>query len=131
MLKGVLPRLLLMSDDLLRAFLWDALAFEALLSVLQQAINAVLAWRDRSAACTSTRRSLASKHSLKRLIHSISRRLSLLRRPAPDLFPRLIYAGAVKRLLILKLPPYPVGVPCEYVTSYAHGATAWQAQPRQ
>jgi hypothetical protein len=35
--KGVLPRLLPMSDDLLRAFLWDALAFEASLSVLRQA----------------------------------------------------------------------------------------------
>jgi hypothetical protein len=74
--KGVLPRLLPMSDDLLRAFLWDALAFEASLSVLRQAINAVLAWHDR----LHLEPPLSGKRAYKRLIHSLSRFQGVQRR---------------------------------------------------
>ena len=45
--KGVLPDLIPMSDDLLLAFTWDALAFEASLPVLRQCVNAILAWHQR------------------------------------------------------------------------------------
>jgi hypothetical protein len=65
--KGVLPRLLPMSDDLLRAFLWDALAFEASLPDLRQAINAVLAWHERLRLDPP----LSGKRAYKRLIHSL------------------------------------------------------------
>ena len=33
-----------MADDMLRAFLWDCLAFEASVAVLQHAVNAVKGW---------------------------------------------------------------------------------------
>jgi hypothetical protein len=99
-LKGALPRLVPgpMSDDLLRAFLWDALAFEASLSVLRKTINAVLAWHDR----LRLEPPLSGKRVYKRLIHSLSRFQGVPRR---IFFP--IYAGAVKRLLSLKLPGNP------------------------
>ncbi len=63
--KGVLPQLLPMSNDLLRAFLWDALAFETSLAVLRQAINAIPeSWRRRGTnACISRHRSRASVHT--------------------------------------------------------------------
>jgi hypothetical protein len=96
--KGALPRLLPLSDDLLRAFLWDTLAFEALLSVLRQAINAVLTWHDR----LRLELPLSGKRAYKRLIHSLSRFQGVPRR---IFFP--IYAGAVKRLLSRKLPGHP------------------------
>jgi hypothetical protein len=67
--KGVLPRLLSMSSDLMRAFLWDALAFEASLSVLRQAINAVLAWHDR----LRLEPPRTGKRAYRRLINSLSR----------------------------------------------------------
>jgi hypothetical protein len=96
--KGVLPRLLPMSDDLLRAFLWDALAFQASLSVLQQAIKEVLAWHDR----LRLEPPLNGTRAYKRLIHSLSRFQGVQRR---IFLP--VYAGAVKRLMSLKLPGHP------------------------
>jgi hypothetical protein len=42
--KGVLPTLLPMSDDRVRAYIWDCLAFEASLSVLKQALDAIKCW---------------------------------------------------------------------------------------
>ena len=36
-----------MSDDLLRAYIWDSLAFETSLPVLKHAIGAVKAWHQR------------------------------------------------------------------------------------
>ena len=45
--KGCLPQLLPMSDDLLRAYIWDSLAFEASLPVLKHAIGAIKAWHQR------------------------------------------------------------------------------------
>jgi hypothetical protein len=45
--KGCLDRLLPMSDDLLRAYIWDSLAFEASLPVLKHAIGAIKAWHQR------------------------------------------------------------------------------------
>lgn len=96
--KGVLPDLLPMSDDLLRAFLWDALAFEASLPVLRQAINAILAWHER----LLLEPPLSGKRAYKRLVHSLSRFQGVPRRL---IFP--IYAGAVKRLLTQLPPAHP------------------------
>ena len=45
--KGVLPSLLPMSDESLRAFLWDCLACEASFSVLKHAVGAIKAWHCR------------------------------------------------------------------------------------
>ena len=42
--KGCLHQLLPMSDDLMRAYIWDSLAFETSHSVLKHAIGAVKAW---------------------------------------------------------------------------------------
>lgn len=96
--KGVLADLLPMSDELLRAFLWDALAFEATLSVLRQAVNAILAWHDRLDLVPPLR----GKRAYKRLMHSLARFQGVSRR---HVFP--IYAGAVKRLLTLPHPAHP------------------------
>ena len=41
--KGILPTLLPMSDDTMRAYLWDCLAFEASVPVLKHAIGAIKA----------------------------------------------------------------------------------------
>jgi hypothetical protein len=43
--KGCLSQLLPMTDDLLRAYLWDSLAFEASVSVLRHAVDAVKGWQ--------------------------------------------------------------------------------------
>jgi len=98
--KGILPDLLPMSDDLLRAFLWDALAFEATLPVLKHAVNAILAWHERLRLPPP----LAGKRAYQRLFHSLSR---FQGRPRRLIFP--IYAGAVRRLLGLRRPDHP---PC-------------------
>jgi len=45
--KGVLKDLLPMSTDALRAFIWDALAFESTISVLKHCVNAIKAWHRR------------------------------------------------------------------------------------
>ena len=45
--KGVLKDLLPMSEDMLRAFIWDSLAFHARLPVLKHHINAIKAWHRR------------------------------------------------------------------------------------
>ncbi len=42
--KGCLPQLLTMTDDLLRVFLWDCLAFGGSVLVLQHAVNAIKGW---------------------------------------------------------------------------------------
>ena len=85
--KGVLARLLPMSDDLLRAFLWDTLAFEATLPVLKHCINAILARHEQLALPAP----LAGRQDYKRIVHCLSRFQGKLRRL---IFP--IYAGAVK-----------------------------------
>ncbi len=36
-----------MSDELLLAFMWDALVFEALLPVLKHSVDAIKAWHKR------------------------------------------------------------------------------------
>ncbi len=45
--KCCLSQLLPMSDDLLRAYLWDSLAFKASVSVLKHAVDAVKGWHWR------------------------------------------------------------------------------------
>ncbi len=69
-----------------------------MLPVLRQAINAVLVWHDR----LHLEPQLSGKRAYKRLIHSLS---SFQGVPRRIYFP--IYAGAVKRLLSLKLPSHP------------------------
>jgi hypothetical protein len=81
----VLPLLLPMSNDLLLAFLWDAIAFEASLPVLRQAINTDLAWHDR----LRLELPLSGKRAYKRLIHSLLRCQGVPRR---NFFP-IIHAG--------------------------------------
>lgn len=88
-----------MSDDLLRAFLWDALAFEASLSVLRQAVNAVLAWHQRLRLVAP----LGGKRDYHRLTHSLARFQGAPRRM---IFP--IYAGAVRRLLRYQRPEHGI-----------------------
>ena len=117
--KGVLPSLLPMSDDLLRAFLWDALAFETSLPVLKHAVNAILAWHQRLRLPPP----LAGKRDYQRLFHSLSRFQGRSRR---IIFP--IYAGAVRRLLRFRLPAHPpcggVSGRCPVCTSFLH---AWRS----
>ena len=114
--KGVLPDLLPMSDDLLRAFLWDALAFEATLPVLKHCVNAILAWHAQLALPAP----LAGRRDYKRLVHCLSR---FQGRPRRIIFP--IYAGAVKRLLAYKVPDHPpcggVAGRCAVCVAFLHG----------
>ena len=51
--KGTLPQLLPMSDYLVRAFVWDALAFETTLPVLKHCLGAIKAWLRRGISCCS------------------------------------------------------------------------------
>jgi hypothetical protein len=95
--KGTLPDLLPMSDDMLRAFLWDALAFETSLSVLRHAVNAILAWHQRLRLPPP----LGGRGDYRRLLHSLSRFQGTPRRL---IFP--IYAGAVRRLLRYRRPEH-------------------------
>ena len=114
--KGVLPHLLPMSDDLLRAFLWDALAFEATLPVLKHCINAILAWH----SLLALQAPLAGRRDYKRLVHCLSR---FQGKPRRLIFP--IYAGAVKRLLAYRVPDHPAcgGVEglCAVCLAFLHG----------
>jgi hypothetical protein len=45
--KDILPRLLPMTDDLLRAYIWDSLAFGVTLPVLKHCVDAIKAWHGR------------------------------------------------------------------------------------
>ena len=114
--KGVLPHLLPMSDDLLRAFLWDALAFEATLPVLKHCINAILAWH----SLLALQAPLAGRRDYKRLVHCLSR---FQGKPRQLIFS--IYAGAVKRLLAYRVPDHPAcgGVEglCAVCLAFLHG----------
>ena len=98
--KDVLPLLLPMSDDFLRAYIWDCLAFGASLPVLKHAIDAIKAWHSRLGM-----RCPASGHGdYRRLTTSLSR---FQGQPQRIKFP--IHASVVRRLLLLPVPVHP---PC-------------------
>jgi hypothetical protein len=96
--KGILPTLLPMSDDTLRAFLWDCLAFEASISVLKHAVGAIKAWHCRLGMPIPAN----GPGDYRRLTASLARFQGVPRRL---IFP--IHAEAVRRLLLLPAPPAP------------------------
>ena len=98
--KGVLPTLLPMSDDVLRAFIWDALAFEASLPVLKHSVDAIKAWHKR----LSLQAPADGPGDYRRLTHSLSRF-----QPSSRCLKFPIHKGALKKLLLLPVPPHP---PC-------------------
>ena len=98
--KGCLPQLLPMADDTLRAFLWDCLAFEASVSVLQHAVDAVKGWHRR----LGMRVPLDGPGEYRSLMNSLRRF-----QPVPRILKFPIHKFAVWRLLTVSLPPHP---PC-------------------
>ena len=98
--KGCLPQLLPMTDDMLRAFLWDCLAFEASVSVLQHAVDAVKGWHRR----LGMRVPLDGPGEYRSLMNSLRRF-----QPVPRILKFPIHKFAVRRLLTVSLPPHP---PC-------------------
>jgi hypothetical protein len=96
--KDILPDLLPMSDEALRAYLWDCLAFEASFSVLKHAVGAIKAWHDRLGLPVPAN----GPGDYRRLTRSLARFQGTPRRL---IFP--IHAEAVRRLLLLPAPPHP------------------------
>ena len=96
--KGVLPGLLPMSDDLVRAFIWDCLAFEASTSVLKHALDAIKAWHRH----LGLRVPLDAPGDYRRTVTSLARF-----QPAPRTFKFPIHKELVRRLLLLELPSHP------------------------
>ena len=113
--KGILPTLLPMSDETLRAFLWDCLAFEASFSVLKHAVGAIKAWHSRPGLPVPAN----GPGDYRRLMSSLARFQGVPRRL---IFP--IHAEAVRRLLLLPSPPHPAcaGVHgrCETCIQFLH-----------
>ena len=101
--KGCLHQLLPMSDDLMRAYIWDSLAFETSHSVLKHAIGAVKAWHHRLGMAAPVDR----PGDYRRLTTSLARF-----QPCPRTLKVPISAAAVRRLLLLPLPEHP---PCSGV----------------
>ena len=95
--KGVLKDLLPMSEDMLRAFIWDSLAFHATLPVLKHCLNAIKAWHQR----LGFQPPVDGPGDYRRLTHSLARFQGTPRRM---IFP--IHARAVRRLLLLPVPPH-------------------------
>jgi len=98
--KGCLPQLLPMTDELLRAYIWDSLAFETSVSVLKHTIGAIKAWHRRLGMPAPVDR----PGDYRRLVISLARF-----QPCPRLLKVPIHAAAVRQLLLLPLPPHP---PC-------------------
>ena len=98
--KGVFAQLLPMSDEFVRAFVWDSLAFAATFPVLKQALDAIKAWHRK----LGMRIPLDGAGDYRRFSNQLKRF-----QPShhPVKFP--IHAEAVRRLLTLPLPPHP---PC-------------------
>ena len=67
--KGCFARLLPMSDDMVRAYVWDCLAFEASHSVLKHALDAIKAWHQR----LGVRVPLDGHGDYRRITHSLGR----------------------------------------------------------
>ena len=98
--KGVLHELLPMSEDLLRAYIWDSLAFEATLPVLKHCVNAIKAWHTKLRLPAPA----SGPGDYRRLTHSLAR---FHGEPRRLVFP--IHAEAVRRLLLLPLPEHDAG----------------------
>ena len=98
--KGVFAQLLPMSDEFVRAFVWDSLAFAATFPVLKQALDAIKAWHRK----LGMRIPLDGAGDYRRFSNQLKHF-----QPShhPVKFP--IHAEAVRRLLTLPLPPHP---PC-------------------
>ena len=113
--KGILPELLPMSDDLVRAFVWDALAFETTLPVLKHSLGAIKAWHQR----LQLRVPLDAAGDFRRFTYSLSRFQGMQRR---IVFP--IHARAVRSLLRFQLEPHPpcpgVAGGCAICRSFLH-----------
>ena len=90
--KGVLKDLLPMSTDALRAFIWDALAFESTISVLKHCVNAIKAWHRRPGMPAPA----DGPGDYRRLTISLAHFQGTPRRM---IFP--LHARAVRRLLLL------------------------------
>jgi hypothetical protein len=114
--KDVLPNLLPMSTDMLRAWLWDALAFEASLPVLRQSLNAIKAWH-RQLGLTPP---ADGPGDYRRVVTSLARFQG-----NPQRLKWPIHAGAVRRLLLLPVPDHP---PCSGVNR-PPGSKAWTRCP--
>lgn len=95
--KGVLGDLLPMSTDLVRAFIWDALAFETTLPVLKHSVNAIKAWHRRLGLPVP----VDGPGEYRRLTNSLARFQGTPRRL---IFP--IHARAVRKLLLLPVPEH-------------------------
>ncbi len=95
--KGVLKDLLPMSTDALRAFIWDALAFESTISVLKHCVNAIKAWHRRPGMPAPA----DGPGDYRRLTNSLARFQGTPRRM---IFP--LHARAVRRLLLLPVPEH-------------------------
>ena len=100
-----------MSDDFLRAYLWDSLAFEASVSVLKHAIDVVKGWNRRLGMPAP----MDGPGAYRRVINSIRRF-----QPVPGILKFPIHKFAVRRLLTVSLPPHQ---PCAASISPTHGDT--------
>ena len=98
--KGCFAQLLPMTDDLVRAYVWDSLAFEASRSVLKHALDAIKAWHRRLGMPVP----LDGPGDYRRFTQSLGRF-----QPAPRILKFPIHKEAVRRLLTLPLPVHP---PC-------------------
>ena len=98
--KGCLAELLPMSDDLLRAYVWDSLAFEASHSVLKHALDAVKGWHRHLGLPAP----LDGPGDYRRIVNSLARF-----QPVPRILKFPIHKDAVRRLLTLPFPTHP---PC-------------------
>ena len=98
--KGCLAELLPMSDNFLRAYLWDSLAFEASVSVLKHAIDVVKSWQRRLGMPSP----MDGSWAYLRVINSIR-----CFQPVPRILKFPIHKFAVRLLLTVSLPPHP---PC-------------------
>jgi hypothetical protein len=98
--KDCLPDLLPMSDDLLRAYVWDSLSFGASLPVLKHAVDAIKAWHRRLGMPPPVH----EPGDYRRLTSALSR---FQAQPHSIKFP--IHAAIVRRLLLLPAPAHP---PC-------------------
>jgi hypothetical protein len=115
--KGVLPLLLPMSDDLVRAYVWDCLAFEASHSVLKHALDAIKAWHRRLDLPVP----LDGPGDYRRITTSLARF-----QPVPRILKFPIHKDAVRRLLTLPLPPHP---PCAGVLPPKPAQPGWRRCP--
>jgi hypothetical protein len=114
--KGGLPQLLPMSDDLLRAYLWDSLTFEASVPMLKHAVDAVKGWHRRLGMPVP----MDDPGAYRSVINSLRRF-----QPVPRILKFPIHKFVVRRLLTVSLPPHP---PCAGVKP-PHPRGLWSRCP--